>query len=72
MQAILLTDDGEAMLARIIAHVDARSALELVEDLPVEQRDALPLASSKIRITPRSPLSCTAANKWYASESAVG
>jgi RNA polymerase sigma factor (sigma-70 family) len=41
MQAILLTDDGEAMLARIIAHVDARSALELVEDLPVEQRDAI-------------------------------
>jgi RNA polymerase sigma-70 factor (ECF subfamily) len=41
MRAVLLTDDGEAMIARIIARIDARSVLELVEDLPGEQRDAI-------------------------------
>lgn len=41
MQAIVLTDDGEAMIDRIITRIDGRNALELVKDLPIDQRDAI-------------------------------
>ncbi len=41
MQALRLTDDGEAMIEQLIAHIDARSVLELVEELPGEQREAI-------------------------------
>ena len=41
MQAIVLTNDAEAMIEQLIAHVDGRSALELVEDLPADQREAI-------------------------------
>ncbi len=41
MQAIALTEDGEAMVDRIIARLDGQSALEMVADLPAEQREAI-------------------------------
>lgn len=41
MQAIVLTEDGEAMIDEIIARMDGRSALELVQDLPTDQREAV-------------------------------
>lgn len=41
MQAIVLTDDGEAMLELIVARIDGRTALELVKDLPPDQREAI-------------------------------
>lgn len=41
MRGIVVTDSGEANLERTIAGIDGRSALELVTDLPVDQRDAI-------------------------------
>lgn len=41
MQAIVLSNDGEAVIDSIIARIDGRSALEVVQDLPADQRDAL-------------------------------
>ena len=34
MQAVVLTESGEAMIEQLIARIDGRSALELVRDLP--------------------------------------
>jgi RNA polymerase sigma factor (sigma-70 family) len=41
MQAIALSDDGEAQIERIVANLVGQSALELVKSLPDEQRDAV-------------------------------
>jgi RNA polymerase sigma-70 factor (ECF subfamily) len=41
MQAIVLTDDGEAAIEEIVARIDGRSVLELVKDLPIDQREAI-------------------------------
>lgn len=41
MQAIVLTEDGEATIDRIIACIDGRSAFELVRELPDDQREAI-------------------------------
>ncbi len=41
MQTIILADDGETMIDRIVARIDGRSALELVKDLPTDQRYAI-------------------------------
>ncbi len=40
-EAIVLSDDGEAMLERILANVVGECAVALVERLPAEQRDAV-------------------------------
>lgn len=41
MHAIVLDDQGEAMIESIIDRVDGRSALELVRDLPSNERHAI-------------------------------
>ena len=41
MQAIVLTPDGEAVIDEIVARLDGQSALELVQDLPPDQREAI-------------------------------
>ncbi len=41
MQAIVLTGEGEAIIDQIVARLDGRSALELVKDLPNDQRAAI-------------------------------
>ena len=41
MHAIVLNDEGESAVSRIIERLDGRAALELVQDLPPEQRQAL-------------------------------
>jgi RNA polymerase sigma factor (sigma-70 family) len=41
MEAIVLSDYGEAMIERVIARIDGQSALELVQDLPTDQRQAI-------------------------------
>lgn len=41
MQAIVLSDHGEAIIDAIIARLDGESALELVEDLPSDERQAI-------------------------------
>lgn len=41
MQAIVLSDHGEAMLDRVIDRLDGQTALELVSSLPSEQRTAI-------------------------------
>ncbi len=41
LQAIVLTREGEAVIDEVVARLDGRSALELVADLPPDQRDAI-------------------------------
>jgi RNA polymerase sigma factor (sigma-70 family) len=41
MQAIVLTQDGEAVIDRIVARLDGHHALELVQGLPADQREAI-------------------------------
>lgn len=41
MQAIMLSEEGEAEIARIIERLDGSAALELFSDLPADQREAL-------------------------------
>lgn len=41
MQAILLSEEGESAINRIIERLDGRAAFELAQDLPPEQRQAL-------------------------------
>jgi RNA polymerase sigma factor (sigma-70 family) len=41
MQAIVLSQDGETEMDRVIARLDGQSALELVKDLPENQRAAV-------------------------------
>ena len=41
MQALVLSDDGESAINRIIERLDGRAAFELVETLPPDQRQAL-------------------------------
>lgn len=41
MDAIVLSDDGEAMIERVLTNVAGQPALELLKSLPDEQRDAV-------------------------------
>jgi RNA polymerase sigma factor (sigma-70 family) len=41
MQAIVLSQEGETEIDHLIARLDGQSALELVKDLPAEQREAV-------------------------------
>lgn len=41
MQAIVLSQDGESMIDEIIARLDGQAALELVRELPPDQREAI-------------------------------
>ena len=41
LQPLELTDDGLAVIERIVAQQDAQYALALVEELPPDQRDAI-------------------------------
>jgi RNA polymerase sigma-70 factor (ECF subfamily) len=41
MEPLELTDEGQAIIERIVARESEQQVLALVEDLPVEQRDAI-------------------------------